>query len=333
MKRLALLIMAICLLVAGCANPLGANDAEKVLRQYFEFCRDARPIPVSTPIRPYVEFQFNEEQAIMSDKVYNAIVFGEEVPSRKDFATAFVIPLIEYDIISTEQDANGRTIIKVSVTKYEDEEFIGEILGGYYGDLDIGVELEERQDEIERFLADKLVGDFERNYRNAFTVSTFKDEVSYVLERVNGEFKIIWDETVSERAEREKADAEQMDAEWKQQMQEEADKLAKVLPYLSVAKASVKDYRPDAFFVEVVVKNRGDIQIGFMDGLYLEIELLDENGKAISSDRHLISELQPNFTEKALLYFKDHETVDWSGKYRLRIGNQYHDLYTEWFYY
>lgn len=323
MKRLALVIVVICLLTVGCTNAPSKDDAEQVLRQFLDFSKEARPTPILVPIRPFVEFQFTGEQVAIADSIYNSTEFGEEPVSRKDFPAFFIAPLLDYSIISSEQDDKQRTIIRVSEERYEQEEFIEELLGGYYGELETGLALNERRDEIEGFLSDRFVGDFERNYRNALTVNTFKDEVSYTLELIDGEYKIIWDETTSERAKR-------AEAEWEQRNREEADRLSRLLPALNVVQISVRDYGLGTVFIEAIVKNKSDVKTDDMDFFYVEAELLDEAGKPLSSDRSSVSGLKPNHSEKILLSFEDYETVDWGGNYRIRIAAPIYDLYSDW---
>lgn len=335
LKRLTLLLVVlICVIGSGCTLPQGRDDAETVLKRYLKFCQEARPMPVSIPMRPYVEFKLGEQQVATGDAIYDSIIFGKETVNRRDFAAWFLVPLVHYDITSVERGSAGRTVIQVSETRYERGEFLRELLGGYYEDYNTALALEERQEEIEKFLADTFMRDFDRNLRNAMNVNTFQEVVTYALINHNGEWKIKWDEISSERNRTLDAELEAQRQEEERHRQEYVDRLQSSLLDLRIARVTVYDDRPRAVVVNAFVKNTGDDLI--TDTVCVEVELLDENGKAVSlSSGDILKELRPNFTEKAFVLFVDHQAADWAGNYRvrIRIGATSYDVYTEWFNY
>lgn len=115
---------------------------------------------------------------------------------------------------------------------------------------------------------------------------------------------------------------------------EKDERTKNALSSLSIVNVTASDYRPRGdVYVKGIAKNIGGSEI--KDTLQVEVELLDSEGKAVAKESGQLAYggLKPNFTDDFITSFKQDMVINWSGSYRLRIGNRNLDVWGEWFYY
>ena len=328
-----ILILSLVLSFSGCSsankyNPklvtqsIDKHSPEFILREYLDFRQIAKPVPALTPISPFIEFMFQEDQIDMYDRVYNIMLFESEIPTRKDFAQHFLAPLVNYSILQTIDENNDKVIITVSETKYGDM-FFNELFGLSPADqLELFSMTEKERNQALRVVHEKLVDEFDSNYNNAKKTATYEDEVTYTLKRIDEGFIIVWDEISSLR------DKEAI-MEFQQKWAEKEDKIIKAIFSLEIAQIEVKQYNKNVF-IEGVVRNAGEEDIPDFSFITIEIELLDIDGKPIAADKDYIFELESNLSDRFSVMFSEYQIINWEGSYRVRIGDMSIDFVTDW---
>lgn len=330
MKKRLFIITILVLIVSILSSCSRSNKAQDVLTKYLRFRQSAKLKPVKLPLPPYLEFQFKDHQdETKYAKIYNSFEFGQKKPSRKDFMLLFIKPIVNYKIIDVKKNSSGLVTTKVRQTEYDDNEF-GEALGlDYLGKLMLQLDLydipKEFHDDRLTQLADLIINDFDEKYSNALKTKTYEDEVTYVLQSFNGEFKILGDKIQSLKA-----------------LNEEAEKIKKIdsiIKNLKIIKTELRDYSQlnitDDFGICIsgIVKNVGDSAIE--NNLDVQVELLDKENKPVSKTTGYLAtdKLEPNFSDDFVVFFSKEKAVDWTGGYRIRIGNESVNIFGEWSYY
>ncbi len=305
-----------------------SNQPQGYIKNFLEFRKNVRVEAIRVPIQPYVEFRIKKDFQNKFNDISASLVFDKEQPTTAAITQLFVRPIESYTINSISEVQSGRFEISVTEVHYDENTFMKKINVDRLFDLVVTPsELRSLpQSQVDArlgVLADNYVNDWPRNYDAALKVPTIRDELKYIVERRNGKIVLLIDSTKSKMAEESKA--------------KKAEAIRDAVKYLRVVRCELNDYsnigsatRGYDVFIKCMVKNSGNQRIAH--SVDIEVELLDKNRNPVAREKTSIgfNGLEPNFSDDCIVVFSKDKAVDWSGPYRLRIGDKDLNIYSDW---